>query len=124
MKQKILGSPIGTLALSIRDKFNILRAAYFSPERVGTIANDQLATKLVTTLCQPGKTFIDVGAHIGSIIAEVAYNDPSIKIVAIEAIPEKVVNLKRKFPSIEIHGCAVGSPGSRAPHNLGTRSDI
>lgn len=108
MKQKLLGSPIGRATLFLRDTFDIFQAAYFYPERVGTVANDLLATKLVTTICQSHKTFIDVGAHIGSIISEVAYNDPSIKIIAIEAIPEKIVQLRRKFPSVEFHDCAVG----------------
>ena len=46
--------------------------------------------------------------HIGSIISEVERIDPSVRLVAIEAIPEKVARLRRKFPSVEIHGCAVG----------------
>lgn len=108
MKQQLLGGSIGRLALSFRDKFNILHTAHFYPERVGTVANDQLATKLVTTICQSHKTFVDVGAHIGSVISEVASSDSTIKIVAIEAIPEKIVQLRRKFPFIELHDCAVG----------------
>lgn len=108
MKQQLLGGSIGRLALSFRDKFNILHTAYFYPESVGTVANDQLATKLVTTICQSHKTFVDVGAHIGSVISEVANSDSTIKIVAIEAIPEKIVQLRRKFPFVEFHDCAVG----------------
>jgi FkbM family methyltransferase len=108
MKQQLLGSPIGRAALFLRDTFDIFQAAYFYAETVGTVANDRLATKLVTTICQSHKTFIDIGAHIGSIISEVAYNDSSIKIIAIEAIPEKIVRLRRKFPSVELYNCAVG----------------
>ena len=108
MKQKLLGTPIGRAALYLREKVDILCAANTDPERVGTVANDQLATKLVVTLCQPNKTFIDVGAHIGSIISSVAHNDSSITIVAVEAIPQKVRKLRQKFPLVEFHGCAVG----------------
>lgn len=108
IKQQLLGGAIGRLALSFRDKFDILRRAYFYPESVGTIANDQLAMKLVTRICRSQKTFVDVGAHIGSVISEVASNDSTIKIVAIEAIPKKVVQLRRKFPLVELHNCAVG----------------
>jgi FkbM family methyltransferase len=75
---------------------------------VGTVANDQLSEFLVTKLCKSGKTFLDVGAHIGSIIASVSQHDRSITIIAFEAIPEKVVSLRRKFPGVVIHGCAVG----------------
>lgn len=52
--------------------------------------------------------FVDVGAHIGSITSEVHLNDKGIHIIAIEAIPEKVVKLQKKFPYAEIHQCAVG----------------
>ena len=108
MKQKILGGLIGNLALSLRDRCEILQRAYSHPESIGTLANDQLATRLVTAICQPHKIFIDVGAHIGSIISEVAYNDPSIRIEAIEAIPEKIAALQQKFPFARIHHCAAG----------------
>ena len=108
MKQVILGTTIGRIAIFVRDTFDILRTAYFDPENVGMLANDQFATSLDTKICRPNKTFIDVGAHIGSIVSSVMKNDPSIKIVAIEAIPEKIINLRRKFPTVEFHECAVG----------------
>ncbi|MEQ1558117.1 MAG: FkbM family methyltransferase [Methyloglobulus sp.] len=112
MKQLLLGSVLGRYALSFRDTFDILHTAYFNPENIGTLANDQLASNLVTKLCQPNKTFIDVGAHIGSIISGVMDHDSSIKIIAIEAMPDKIRNLRRKFPSVEFHDCAVGeTPG-------------
>jgi precorrin-6B methylase 2 len=84
----------------------MMQRPYFYPERAGTVANDQLATKLVTTICQSHKTFVDVGAHIGSVISEVGNSDSTIKIVAIEAILEKIVQLRRKFPFVELHDCA------------------
>ncbi len=107
-KQFILGSPIGRMLMSLRSSINLLQVAYRSPEKLGMVANDELATVLVTKICQPNKIFIDVGAHIGSIISSVAYNEPSINIVAIEAIPEKAAKLRKKFPFVEIHACAVG----------------
>lgn len=54
-----------------------------------------------------GKTFIDVGAHIGSVIALVRDHDPTISIIAIEASTEKAENLVKKFPGIQLHKCAV-----------------
>jgi FkbM family methyltransferase len=108
MKQHILSTSLGQVALYWRDKVEALQVAYSYPELMGTVANDQLATRLVTSIIQPNTTFIDVGAHIGSIIAQVASTDPSVKIVAIEAIPEKVTKLQRRFPFVELHSCAVG----------------
>jgi len=108
MKQMLLGNPLGRAALSFRNKLELLRGSHFSMETVGTIVNDQLATTLITKICAPQKTFVDVGAHIGSIIAQVRHTDSTIKIVAIEAIPEKIRNLRKRFPFVDLHGCAVG----------------
>jgi FkbM family methyltransferase len=108
MKQYLLRNSMGRVAMFIRDKVTILKLAYLSPETVGTVASDLLATKLVTTICKPGATFVDVGAHIGSIISEVKHNIPSARIVAVEAIPDKVEKLQQYFPFAEIHSCAVG----------------
>jgi FkbM family methyltransferase len=72
------------------------------------LLNDALARRILIRLCQPGQTFIDVGAHIGSVIADVQRYSPSAKIVAVEAISDKAKDLRRKFPSVEIHCCALG----------------
>jgi FkbM family methyltransferase len=114
VKQSLLGSPFGRMALSVRDKIQLVREAWSHPERVGTSANDHLATYLITRLCRPNAYFIDVGAHIGSIISEVVHRDRSIKIVAVEAIPEKAERLRRKFPDVETHACAVGESAGNA----------
>jgi len=117
----ILGTTIGRIAMSARNAFDIMCAAYSHPESVGTLANDQLATALITKICQPNRTFIDVGAHIGSIISSVMQNDRSIRIIAIEAIPEKVNNLRQKFPTVEFHECAVGDSEGEISFFINTR---
>jgi FkbM family methyltransferase len=121
MKQSLLGYPVGRTALFLRDKFELFWGAHSFIEAVGTIANDQMATTLVTKICGSRKTFVDVGAHIGSIIAQVRHNDPSIKIVAFEAIPEKVLDLRRRFPFVELHGCAVGEITGEIPFFIDTK---
>ncbi len=108
IRQKILGTALGRLVMKIRDRIGIAKTALFSEESAGTITNDWMATFLVTKLCQPNRSFIDVGAHIGSIVSEVSHHDSTIKIIAVEATPDKALNLRRKFPAIEIHECAVG----------------
>ncbi len=108
MKARLIGTSVGRLALTARNAIELLRAAYPCPESIGTLANDQLATHLVTRLCLPGKGFIDVGAHIGSIISAVIDSVPSTTIYAIEPTRAKIEYLRRKFPSVELHECAVG----------------
>ena len=122
MKQLILNTVIGRIAIRARDRLDILGTALFKEEAAGTVTNDWMATLLVTRLCRPGKTFIDVGAHIGSIVSEVLHNDSTVKVNAVEAMPDKVQRLKRKFPKIEIFECAVGEEdGAEIPFYVNTR---
>jgi FkbM family methyltransferase len=114
MKQALLGGPFGRGAMFLRDKFLIVREACFSPESVGTLASDQMATRLITRIGKPNTTFVDVGAHIGSIVSEVMRNHAAARIVGIEAMPDKVERLRRKFPTVEFHGCAVGEASGEA----------
>jgi len=74
---------------------------------LGTVVNDQLASSLMARLCRDGDTFVDVGAHIGSVIAEVKFYCPDARVIAFEAIPEKAESLARKFPDVSVHSCAL-----------------
>ena len=56
---------------------------------------------------------MDVGAHIGSVIAAVRAHDPRTRIAAVEAVPEKAAHLAARFPEIELHQCAVGDEDGR-----------
>jgi FkbM family methyltransferase len=114
MKQLILGTPIGRAATAARDWLDILRAVRFSPEQLGTIANDQLAASLTAQLCRHNKCFVDVGAHIGSVLSAAHDHSDSIRLVAIEAMPDKAAKLRRKFSSAEVFECAAGETEGEA----------
>ena len=114
IKQYFVGNSIGRMLFAVRDTFEILYKALLLPKVVGEAANNQMATKPVTSICKPNATFIDIGAHIGSIIGKVQYLLPTVNIIAIEAIPQKVVQLKKHFPNIVIHQCAVGEASAEA----------
>ena len=107
-KQWVLGSGVGDALIAARYAFEIVRAALRRPEILGTLANDQLAGRLVAGLNRPATAFLDVGAHIGSVSAAVLRNDASVVIHAVEAVPAKVAALRRKFPGFAVHECAVG----------------
>lgn len=106
IKQLLLGSVVGRKAIQLRDIAGLLGLAVARPEELGTVLNDQLATRLVTGLACG--TFVDVGAHIGSIMAEVQFRTGA-KLIAFEAMPEKALALKRKFPTATVHACAAGT---------------
>ncbi len=59
--------------------------------------------------------YLDVGSHIGSVIAAVQHHDPSIKVIAFEAVPDKAASLAAKFPAATIHQCAVGAESGTVP---------
>ena len=105
LKQFVLGSVAGRAAAWVRESASLIGAAITRPESLGARLNDSLATHLVTHL--PCKRFVDVGAHIGSIVTEVLRNT-SATVIAIEAMPDKVAALRRKFPGLIVHSCAVG----------------
>lgn len=108
MKAALLKTPLGPLAQAVRDRIALLRAAGSTPETLGAMANDVLARRLLERLCRDGGRFVDVGAHIGSVISGVRQNSRPSEIIAIEAIPEKAARLRKRFPGVTIHCCAVG----------------
>lgn len=121
-KQWVLGTPVGSALLSVRDRMTLLGLASASnPESIGTVANDQLAGLLVGCLSRPHSTFLDVGAHIGSVSAAVLRHDPSVQVEAIEAMPDKAANLRRKFRAIKVHECAVGDREGEVTFFVNTR---
>lgn len=108
VKQAILGTFLGKLANNFRNYYEILSTFHNHSESLGTLVNDQMATFLVTKLCNSDKVFVDIGSHIGSIISDVLDYDSRVKVIAIEAMPSKVKKLQLKFPSVQIYDCALG----------------
>lgn len=121
LKRMILGTQLAPLAMEVREKFGLIYAACFQVSDLGTLANDYLATFLITRLCSPRKTFIDIGAHIGSVVSSVLTHIPSATIIAIEAIPEKVVHLRRIFPTVQVHQVALGNSEGSVKFFIDTR---
>lgn len=112
-RARLVGTRAGNIALTVRERAELLRGALGFREDIGTTFNDQLASRLVSELCSDGKTFIDVGAHIGSVISRVRARSKMIRIIAVEPIPEKAARLRMKFPAVEVHECALAeSEGS------------
>jgi len=105
LKQLFLGTVVGRVAMWVRESATLIGAAVSRSERLGACLNDSLAMYLIAHL--PCTRFVDVGAHIGSIVAEVLRNS-SATVIAIEAMPDKVAALRRKFPGLTVHSCAVG----------------
>jgi FkbM family methyltransferase len=72
------------------------------------LAQDACVQILLPGLCDPSAVFIDVGAHIGSVMAAVRAHAPSVGIIAVEADPQKAAYLSRRYAGVEVHGVALG----------------
>jgi FkbM family methyltransferase len=108
LKRTLVGTAAGRLLMRARQRWDLVRAVLGVPEQGGAAAQDAIARALLPRLCRPGNGFVDAGAHIGSVIAEVKECNPSARIVAIEAIPEKAAYLTRRHGDVTVHAVALG----------------
>lgn len=114
MKSFLVGTRAGRRLLELRSRIELVGACLGRVEQVGDAANNDLAMYLTCRICDPGKVFVDVGAHIGSVIAAVR-DHTGADIVAFEAMPDKASQLSRKFPGIKVHACALGEEPGEVP---------
>jgi FkbM family methyltransferase len=105
VKQRLVGNAVGSLLEGVRERWDRARAPCTT---VGTLANDQLALQLVVHLARGSGVFLDVGAHIGSVFSRVVKASPETQVIAIEAMPDKVAWLRRRYPTVTVHHCAAG----------------
>ena len=105
-KRRLAGTKLGSAAMGFRDRIHLARSAAANSAEVGDIRNTALAGWLVTRLRRPGRTFVDVGSHIGSVIGEALRHAPG-KVIGFEAIPAKAAYLADRYPGAIIHNCAL-----------------
>ncbi len=117
MKKLFVGSGLGATGLAWRSWGNLKSIPFGNPERAAAVANAILSERLITQLPQARSSFLDIGAHIGSVFSAVHHNEPTVTLRAIEADPSKAAELTSKFPHCEIFNCAVGeTPGTATFH--------
>lgn len=108
MKKHLVGTAPGRILQQAAHWLELKRLPLRNPEQAALTANKILAPALVTGLCPPGGTFVDVGAHLGAVFSAVHHRDSSIAIIAFEADPQKAAHLQQKFPYCTLHAAAVG----------------
>ena len=116
IRRRLVGSRIGDALMAARSHAELIWLALFHPEQFGGAYNDALALRLTAALCEG--TFLDIGAHIGSVSAAVLRRHPGTDIIAIEAVPEKAAWLRQRFPSIDVRECAVSDRRGRATFHV------
>jgi FkbM family methyltransferase len=108
LKRRLVGTHLGRMIARGRELWEMWQTLRKQPEQGGMLSQEACVKLLLPALCDPAAGFLDVGAHIGSVIADVRRHHPEIRVTAIEAVPEKARQLARKFPEAAIHACAVG----------------
>lgn len=114
MKDRLIASPVGPVLLRLRSQFALRSLSRRNPERASAVANAILCERLIAELPEPGSNFLDIGAHIGSVLSAVHRADRTVNIFAIEADPAKLDRLRRNFPFCTFTGCAVGEASGTA----------
>ena len=119
LKRRLIGTGLGRLAAGVRDCLELLR----TPRRaLGTVVYDQMAIPLLIHLTPDGETFVDVGAHIGSVIAEARRVRPRSQVIAFEAMPDKADFLRQRFPDAAVHCCALAEEDGEASFYVADQS--
>ncbi|MEM1361665.1 MAG: FkbM family methyltransferase [Pseudomonadota bacterium] len=108
MKRHLLKSQAGTLLLKLRSVHRLRTIPHANPEISGQVANDIIADKLITGLCRDHGAFLDIGAHLGSVFSQVHRANRTVKIVAIEADPQKAAFLRGNHGYCTVINVAVG----------------
>lgn len=108
-KQMLVGTLAGRMLETAREDLALWKAMHSAPEQGSRLFQHRCGTILLSSLCEAERAFIDVGAHIGSIVASVLRTSPGVTIVAIEADPEKAGWLEKRLPHIQVHTCALGA---------------
>ena len=108
LKQALVASPLGTRLYRLRQLWEGFRSLQSYPQYSGIAGQRRCAQLLLSGMCVRGETFLDVGAHIGSVLADVLAHHANTPVIAIEAVPAKAAHIQKRFPSVTLHSCAVG----------------
>ena len=122
MKQKLVGTYPGGLLLLLRSWQQLRSIPFGNPEKASVIANGILADRLIAALPVDHSRFLDIGAHIGSILSAVHRKNRSISIFAIEAEKGKARSLTSRFPHCQILNFAVGEQDGTVMLQISERS--
>lgn len=78
------------------------------------IRDTQMLVALMERVLEPDSDCLDVGAHAGSVLAEMVRLAPRGRHVAWEPLPDFAGDLRRRFPGVEVRQAALSDvPGER-----------
>jgi FkbM family methyltransferase len=113
MKSLLVGTRLDPLARTARWIWQ-LRHLGPHPELHAFYCEERILPLLFERLLKPDWNCIDVGAHLGSSVSEFVQLAPGGRHVAFEPTPRKAAWLRKKFPALQVHECALSNGSARA----------
>lgn len=85
----------------------VRRALLETPLERRDRADNERMSALLADVLGPDSVAVDVGAHAGGILAEIVRLAPRGRHIACEPLPGLAAELARRFPTVEVHACAL-----------------
>jgi FkbM family methyltransferase len=106
LKQLVIRTPFERPLRKLRHLASFRRRRRH-PELADLFAEDDRTEAMLKRLLRPDSNCIDVGVHLGSFLSMLLRIAPRGKHMAFEALPDKAVRLRKKFPDVELVETAV-----------------
>lgn len=113
LKQAIVGSPVEGVVRRMRWLAQWPQR-HRHPELWDLYLEESRITVALAALLQPGSNCVDVGAHIGTVLAEMIRLAPEGTHRAFEPVPTKVRSLRKRFPAVEVIEAATSDTAGTA----------
>jgi FkbM family methyltransferase len=110
LKRMVVGTPLEGLARRVL-------ALASSPTARKNRRDDEALRVLIRSLADDASC-VDVGANIGHILAAMVESCPNGRHVAFEPVPQLALDLRRRFPSVEVRAQAVAEAPGRTSFTL------
>ena len=116
----VIGTPLQWPAEQLRALAALPRRLKH-PELREIYRESRLLPRVVERVVEPDMNCIDVGAHLGSVLARIVRAAPRGHHIAVEPVPYKADWLRRKFPTVDVRELALGESDARAEFFLNSR---
>lgn len=88
------------------------------PELWDYFLEERRTRQALEALLSPDDCAVDVGAHVGSMLADILRLAPDGRHIAVEPVPVKAAGLRRRFPSVQVIEAATSDrPGTATFHD-------
>jgi FkbM family methyltransferase len=112
LKQALVGNPLGQLGRRVRWVLQTPQRLRH-PELWDMYLEDRRTHLALEALIEDGDCCVDVGAHIGSMLADMVRLSPSGTHIAFEPVPHKATWLRKKFKMVSVVEAATSAePGT------------